>query len=243
MAQVAGRWALVRARTGESAGTVQTLAGSTGDFVPFSCRALCLTRLMGKGEPSCFLLLPLHCGSLCERLLVLKLSSQTLSLEDHSSGKTSNSEDTPVFLALVKTHMSRHVVVAPILAAPLLTDGQQWGQVRVRTLTQFRLVTFGVPGEYVAFQVVLAGLLNVDSVDVQASVVSPATSSFTPFNITFLVLGDESLSHVLAGKLVCAVANRIDSEDVRQTLPVTTQSYALVVLWRARQIRWWNVSR
>ena len=48
MAQVAGRWALVRARTGESAGTVQTLAGSTGDFVPFSCRALCLTRLMGK---------------------------------------------------------------------------------------------------------------------------------------------------------------------------------------------------
>ena len=64
MAQVAGRWALVRARTGESAGTVQTLAGSTGDFVPFSCRALCLTRLLGKGEPSCFLLLPLHCGSL-----------------------------------------------------------------------------------------------------------------------------------------------------------------------------------
>ena len=64
MAQVAGRWALVRARTGESAGTVQTLAGSTGDFVPFSCRALCLTRLMGKGEPLCFLLLPLHCGSL-----------------------------------------------------------------------------------------------------------------------------------------------------------------------------------
>ena len=100
----------------------------------------------------------------------------------------------------VKTHMSRHSFVAPILAAPLLTDGQQWGQVRVRTMTQFRLVTLGVPGEYVAFQDVLAGLLNVDSVDVQASVVSPAISSFTPFNITFLVLDDESLSHVLAGK-------------------------------------------
>ena len=117
--------------------------------------------------------------------------------------------------------MSRHVVVAPILAAPLLTDGQQWGQVRVRTMTQF---------EYVAFQDVLAGLLNVDSVDVHASVVSPV-------NITFLVLDDEFLSHVLAGKLVCAVVNRIDGEDVRQTLPVTT------VLWRARQIRCWNVSR
>ena len=157
-----------------------------------------------------------------------------LSLEDHSSGKTCNSEDTPVFLALVKTHMSRHVVVAPFLAAPLLTDGQQWGQVRVRTMTQF---------EYVAFQDVLASLLNVDSVDVQASVVSPVTSSFTPFYITFLVLDDEFLSHVLAGKLVCTVANRIDGEDVRQTLPVTTQCYASVVLWRARQIRCWKISR
>ena len=167
----------------------------------------------------------------------LKLSSQTPVARGPLIWQDMQLEDTPVFLALVKTHMSRHVVVAPILAAPLLTDGQQWGQVRVRTMTQFKLV------EYVAFQDVLAGLLNVDSVDVQASVVSPATSSFTPFNITFLVLGDESLSHVLAGKLVCAVANRIDSEDVRQTLPVTTQSYASVVLWRARQIRWWNVSR
>ena len=94
-------------------------------------------------------------------------------------------------------------------------------------MTQFRLETFGVPGEYVAFQDVLGGLLNVDSDDVQASVVSPATSSFTPFNITFLVLDDESLSHDLAGKLVCAVADRTDGEDVRQTLPVTTQVYAL----------------
>ena len=57
--------------------------------------------------------------------------------------------------------------------------------------------------EYVAFQVVLAGLLNVDSVDVQASVVSLVTSFFTPFNITFLVLDDEFLSHVL-GESWCA---------------------------------------
>ena len=66
-----------------------------------------------------------------------------------------------------------------------------------------------------------------DSVDVQASVVSPANLSFTPFNITCLVFDDESLSHDLAGKLVCAVANRTDGEDVRQTLPATTQVYVL----------------
>ena len=43
---------------------MQTLAGSTRDFVPFAGRALCLTRLLGKGKPLCFLLLPLHCGFL-----------------------------------------------------------------------------------------------------------------------------------------------------------------------------------
>lgn len=74
---------------------------------------------------------------------------------------------------------------------------------------------------------VLAGLLNVDSDDVQASVVSPVTSWPNPFNITFLVLDNESLSHDLAEKLVCAVANCTDGEVVRQTLPGTTQVYAL----------------
>ena len=43
---------------------MQIFAGSTRDFVPFAGRALCLTRLLGKGKPLCFLLLLLHCGFL-----------------------------------------------------------------------------------------------------------------------------------------------------------------------------------
>ena len=151
-----------------------------------------------------------------------------LSLEDHLSGKTCNSEDTPVFLVLVKTHMSRHVVVASILAAPLLTDGQL-GPGTVRTMTVG-------PGtrEDIACRFVERGR-------VQASVVSPATSSFTPFSITFLV-SMTSPSRMFWRESWCArwqTALTVKTSGKHSLLP----RYASVVLWRARQIRWWNVSR
>ena len=46
--------------------------------MPFAGRAHCLTRLLGKGKPLCFLLLPLHCGFPSrERQVCPQLSSQT----------------------------------------------------------------------------------------------------------------------------------------------------------------------
>ena len=59
--------------------------------------------------------------------------------------KTGMLQDTLVSLHLGQDTLVKTRLVAPILSAPLLTDlvGYQWGQVRVRTMTQFRFETFG----------------------------------------------------------------------------------------------------
>ena len=100
-------------------------------------------------------------------------------------------------------------------------------------MTQFRLVTFGVPGEYVAFQDVLAGLLNVDSDDVQVSVVLPATLSFTPFDITLLALDDESLSYDLRESWCARWRTALTVKTSGQHSLLPRKSMLSVVLWRA----------
>ena len=76
--------------------------------MPFAGRALCLTRLLGKGEPSCFLLLPLHCGfpsrerQVCPQAVV---ADARRSRTTHLARLVATLEDTPVLLVLVMTHM------------------------------------------------------------------------------------------------------------------------------------------
>ena len=103
---------------------MQTLAGSTRDFVPFAGRAHCLTCLLGKGKPLCFLLLPLHCGFPSrERQVCPLLASQTPVARGPltKTGSRFFARHTCSFV-LAMTHLSRHSVVAPIPSAPLLID-------------------------------------------------------------------------------------------------------------------------
>ena len=72
----------------------------------FASRALCLTRLLGKGKPLCFLLLPFIVVShLVNAKFVLSSRRRRPLLEDHSSRQAVVSlQDTPVLLILAMTH-------------------------------------------------------------------------------------------------------------------------------------------
>ena len=103
---------------------MQTLAGSTRDFVPCWSGALS-DASVGQRKSLCAFC---YChfivvSHLVNAKFVLSSRRRRPLLEDHSPRQAVVSlQDTPVLLVLAMTHLSRHSFVVPILAAPLSTD-------------------------------------------------------------------------------------------------------------------------
>ena len=74
---------------------------------------------------------------------------------------------------------------------------------------------------------VFAGLLGVDSDDVEASVPSTVTTSSDSFNITFRVIDEVTPSNDLAENVACALTNCTDEEVVTEVATGTTQLYMI----------------
>uniref|UniRef100_A0A7S0ZU50 Uncharacterized protein n=1 Tax=Noctiluca scintillans TaxID=2966 RepID=A0A7S0ZU50_NOCSC len=77
-------------------------------------------------------------------------------------------------------------------------------------------------------EIVFAGLLDLDSDDVEASVPSTVASSSDPFNITFRVIDEVTPSNDLAENIACALATCTDEEvSVTEETTGTTQLYII----------------